>query len=68
MQHRERYGDSGVQNDKAGYRNGTVSSFQMSLDSACCILMAVYVYGGSDEIICRQLALDIGIGRAVHLM
>ncbi|GFW08336.1 hypothetical protein TNCV_1656501 [Trichonephila clavipes] len=38
---KDRYGDSGVPNDKAGYRISTMWSLQISPGSAC-ILMAVY--------------------------
>ncbi|CAL1268282.1 unnamed protein product [Larinioides sclopetarius] len=53
--------ESDAPNNKAGYKNGTASSFQTNPDSACSILMAVHVSGGSEETACCQLAFDIGI-------
>ena len=40
---------------------------QMRSRSPCSILLAVIVNGGSEEIACRLLAFDIGIG-TLHLI
>ncbi|GFV09740.1 hypothetical protein TNCV_2597951 [Trichonephila clavipes] len=56
----ERDGDSGAPNDKTGYRSSTMSSFQTSLDSACNILMAVFVSEGSEKITRHLIAFNIG--------
>ena len=45
----ERDGNYGASNDKTGYRNGTISSFQASFVSAYNILMAIYMSRGSEE-------------------
>ncbi|GFU43261.1 transposable element Tcb1 transposase [Trichonephila clavipes] len=45
----QRDGNSGEPNDKAGYRSGTISSFQTCSSSMCSILMALNVPGGSEE-------------------
>ena len=66
FQHRDG-GDSDAQNDKAGYRNDTMLSFQTSPGSVYSIMIIVCVSGGSEEIVRRILAFDIGI-KAVHIM
>ena len=57
---RVRDGDSGVPNDKAEYRNGKMLSFQTSPGSACGILTAVYLSGGSEETARRLPPFDYG--------
>ena len=46
---KERDGDSFEPNDKTGYRNGRMSSFQTSPSSSCSIPMAVYLSRVSEE-------------------
>ena len=58
----DRDGDSGARNDKDGYRNCTMSSFQTTAGSAWGILRAVYVSGGSEE-----TSFDIDTG-TLHLL
>ena len=64
---REREGDFSTQNDKAGYRNGTLSSFLTSPGSACCILIALYVSRVSEETAYYLLAFENGIG-SLHMV
>ncbi|GFX01743.1 hypothetical protein TNCV_2921291 [Trichonephila clavipes] len=54
--------DSGAQNVNIEYESGTMSYFLTSSSSVRSILMAVYVFGGSEEIALCMLAFDVGIG------
>ncbi|GFW88630.1 mariner transposase [Trichonephila clavipes] len=56
------YRDSGGPNDKAGYRSGTISSFQTSPSFVCSILTAIYASGSSEETSRHLVAFDIDIG------
>ena len=53
--------DFGVLNDKGGYRNDTMSSFQTRPDSVYSILLIVYLSGDSEGTENRLLAIDIRI-------
>ena len=58
----------GALDNKAGCRNYTMSfSFQTSPGSACIDLMAVYLFGGSEETARLLLAFNIGI-EALYLV
>ena len=69
MQHREREREResnfGEPKDKAGHRNGTMSSFWISSVSACCILMALHASDDSEETL---LAFHISIGPSSGVM
>ena len=67
MQHRERETNSSAQNNKAGYQNGTMPSFQTSPGSVHSILMDIYVSGGSKETARHLRAFDIET-ETIHLV
>ena len=62
----EKQKDSGMLNDKTGYRNGTMPSFQMSSSSVYSILMHVHLFGNYEET--AHLLGFINSIRTLHLM
>ena len=63
----DRHRDSSELNDNAGYKYGTLSSFQTSPGSVCSILMAIYISEGSEKTIRLLLPFEVCI-RALHLV
>ncbi|GFY30404.1 hypothetical protein TNCV_4066541 [Trichonephila clavipes] len=58
----EKDDDSGVPNDKAGYRSGPMLSYQKIPGSTCSILMTVYAARGVEETVGCMLAFEIDLG------